>query len=344
MITADMRRSQQRFGIKELPPAKPAFRPPMKALLTEDLPRGPEWEYELKFDGIRAQAIKNGSMVELVSRAGNRLTQRYPELAACLKKVLARETVLDGEIVAVDERGRSSFQLLQSFHQHRAPKRPLLYYMFDLLQLEGSDLTSLPLWRRKELAKELVTGTEPRVLFSAGIRVDSARLLREMKARGLEGIVAKKRDSVYEVGRRSGAWLKFKLSNEQEFVIGGYTQPQGGRTCFGALLVGYYDKSRWMFAGKVGTGFDQRTLQELHARFKALRRRDCPFANLPERLPRNQGLTAGQMRGCTWLEPVLVCQGRFAEWTRDHHLRQPAYLGLREDKHPDEVVRENTSD
>jgi bifunctional non-homologous end joining protein LigD len=154
-------------------------------------------------------------------------------------------------------------------------------------------------------------------------------------------LIAKKKDSNYEIGRRSGAWVKFKWTNEQEFVIGGYSEPQGARSHFGALVVGYYDKGKLMFAAKVGTGFGQKLLKSLHEKFQKLVRPDCPFVNLPEKAGRfGRGLTAGEMRRCTWLEPKLVCQIRFAEWTRDHHLRQPAFLGLREDKKASEVVRE----
>ncbi len=185
-------------------------------------------------------------------------------------------------------------------------------------------------------------GLGERIRFSAGIRAESARLMREMQARGLEGLVAKKSDSKYEPGQRSGAWVKFKWSHQQEFVIGGYTPPRGSRARFGALLVGYYEQGRLLFAGKVGTGFDFHTLDTLYKRFQPLIRRECPFANLPENLPgAAKGLTESQMRLCTWLKPKLVCQVRFAEWTRDWHLRQPAFLGLREDKAPTDVARES---
>jgi bifunctional non-homologous end joining protein LigD len=190
------------------------------------------------------------------------------------------------------------------------------------------------------MLETLVAKVSPAIRFSPSIKADSARLMREMKARGLEGLIGKRRDSKYEVGRRSGGWVKFKWTNEQEFVIGGYTQPKGTRTHFGALLIGYYEKNKLLFAAKVGTGFDQKLLESLYNKFKNLIRPDCPFANLPEKRPGSSGLSAAEMRRCTWLEPKLVCQVRFAEWTRDNHLRQPAFLGLREDKRPKEVVRE----
>ncbi|HWI56300.1 MAG TPA: ATP-dependent DNA ligase, partial [Bacillota bacterium] len=236
----------------------------------------------------------------------------------------------------------SAFQLLQSYATASHKKPPLFYYAFDLINLDGNDLTGLPLWQRKAMAQRLVADLTPTVRFSASIKANSVRVMREMQTRGLEGLMAKQKDSPYEIGQRSGAWVKFKWSNEQEFVIGGFTEPTGARLHFGAILVGYYEGGRLLFAGKVGTGFNHKLLASLHAKFQKLIRPACPFANLPENRPgtEGRGLTAGQMRFCTWLEPQLVCQVRFAEWTRDQHLRQPAFLGLREDKKPAEVVRE----
>lgn len=312
----------------------------MKARLVTELPQGPQWLYEVKFDGVRALAIKTGRSVALVSRAGNDLSLKYPELTKALGKLRADQAVLDGEIVALDAEGRPSFQVLQSFH-NVARRPPLLFYVFDLINLRGRDMTGLPLVERKAVAESLLKGGNDRVRFSAGFEGDASEMLHELQARGFEGVVAKLKDSKYEAGRRSGAWVKFKWSNEQEFVIGGYTRPKGGRAYFGALLVGYYDQDRLLFAGKVGTGFDQRWLKSLHRKFQKLIRQDCPFVNLPEKPSGgSKGITRGEMRWCTWVAPSLVCQVRFAEWTRDGHLRQPAFLGLREDKKPTEVVRE----
>jgi bifunctional non-homologous end joining protein LigD len=329
---------QINFG--RLPKKKPDFVDPMKALLLDELPKGADWVYELKFDGVRALAIKDNRAIQLISRSGKELGSKYDELLEPLAKLPARQAVLDGEVVVLDEKGRSSFQLLQSYQMGGVKKPPLFYYVFDLLNLDGKDLTGVPLFQRKAMLETLVANVSPAIRFSPSIKADSARLMREMKARGLEGLIAKRRDSKYESGRRSGAWVKFKWTNEQEFVIGGYTQPKGTRTHFGALLVGYYEKGKLLFAAKVGTGFDQRLLESLHNKFKKLLRPDCPFSNLPEKRPGSSGLSAAEMRRCTWLEPKLVCQVRFAEWTRDNHLRQPAFLGLREDKRPKEVVRE----
>jgi bifunctional non-homologous end joining protein LigD len=323
-----------------LPRAKAEFTEPMKALLAEKLPRGPEWIYEIKFDGVRALAVKKGCEARLISRTAKDLTAKYPELAEALKALPAKEAVLDGEVMALDSEGRSSFQLLQSWHNAGSRKPPLVYYVFDLLNADGKDFTGLPLMKRKAIAEKLVDGVAPGIRFSAAIKADPERLVHEMKTRGLEGVVAKRADSKYQPGRRSGDWVKFKWTNEQEFVIGGYTRPQGTRAHFGAILVGYYQKRELIYAGKVGTGFDQKLLRSLYERFRKLTREDCPFANLPEKRSRFGGLTAAEMRRCTWVRPELVCQVRFAEWTRDGHLRQPVFIGLREDKEPREVIRE----
>jgi bifunctional non-homologous end joining protein LigD len=324
--------------IRDLPSAKPAFIPPMKARLVETLPSGPEWLYEIKFDGVRALAIKNGKTVSLLSRTAKDFGSKYPQVLAGINDVPGQMTVLDGEIVALDSSGRPNFQLLQAYYSTGGAKPPLSYYVFDALNLEGRDLTGLPLEERKRLAQTLVTDLEPVFRFSSSIEAQSARVQREMQTRGLEGLIAKRKGSQYEPGRRSGAWVKFKWTRRQEFVIGGYTPPQGARAHFGALLVGYYHSNRLLFAGKVGTGFNERLLASLFQRMQKLRRAQCPFANLPESFP--GGLTASQMRSCIWVEPKLVGEVRFSEWTRDNHLRQPAFVGLREDKDPKEVVKE----
>jgi bifunctional non-homologous end joining protein LigD len=180
------------------------------------------------------------------------------------------------------------------------------------------------------------------IRFSSEIGSDAQALLAEVQRRGLEGLIGKLRDSVYEPGRRSGAWIKLKCVNEQEFVIGGFTPPQGARQHFGAILVGYYEKKKFLFAGKVGTGFDTKSLTSLHKKLKSEKRDDCPFADLPSKQGGQwvQGITPAMMRKIEWVNPVFVCQVKFAEWTRDGKLRQPVFLGLREDKRAQEVVRE----
>ncbi len=323
-----------------LPKRKVAFVEPMKATLVDTLPKGDDWVYELKFDGVRALALKRGKNIELISRNEKDFTAKFPEVADALRELPCKEAILDGEIAALDEEGRSSFQLLQA-RELSGERPPIFFYVFDLLQLDGKDLTAVPLLKRKAMAKMLLARAPDTVRFSASIAAESKRVLAEMKARGLEGVIAKQKDSKYEIGRRSGAWVKFKWTTQQEFVIGGYSEPRGSRSHFGALVVGYYEKKKLKFAAKVGTGFDQKLLKSLHQKFQKLIQPDCPFVNLPEKAGRfGRGLTAAEMKRCTWLKPQLVCEIRFAEWTRDGHLRQPAFLGLREDKSPEEVTRE----
>jgi bifunctional non-homologous end joining protein LigD len=338
-------RRRDKFGgeLEEvsLPTAKPRFIEPMKPRLVEEPPAHGDWLYELKFDGIRAVAVKGQSKVNLISRNGNELRSRFPEIAEAVKELPANECVIDGEVVALDEKGRSSFQLLQALEME-GRKAPVRFYVFDLLQLNGKSLIKLPLAQRKQVLNKLCEDAGDPIRFSGELGGDPKTLLAEVKARGLEGIVGKQRDSVYEPGRRSGTWIKLKCVNEQEFVIGGYTPPQGARKYFGAVLVGYYEKKKLLFAGKVGTGFDTKMLAALHQKFKREAREDCPFADLPSKQGGQwvQGITPGMMRKMYWLNPVFVCQVRFSEWTRDGKLRQPVFLGLREDKAPAEVRRE----
>jgi bifunctional non-homologous end joining protein LigD len=328
--------------IVDLPSAKPRFIEPMKPRLLDEPPTAGDWSYELKFDGIRACAVKDGSKVNLISRNGNELRSRFPEIAEAIKKLSVQECVIDGEVVALDEEGRSSFQLLQAL-ETEGRKSPVRYYIFDLLQLNGRSLIKLPLIKRKELLAKVCEGVGDPIRYSGEIGSEAKPLLAEVKRRGLEGLIGKQRNSVYEPGRRSGAWIKLKCVNEQEFVIGGYTPPGGARKYFGAILVGYYKNKRLLFAGKVGTGFTEKTLSILHKKFQAERRKVCPFADLPAKQGGKwvQGITPGEMRKCTWINPVFVCQVKFAEWTRDGKLRQPVFLGLREDKKAEEVTRES---
>ena len=323
------------------PDLRARFVEPMKALLVDKLPKGSEWIYEIKFDGIRALAIKRNNTVHLVSRTAKDMTAKYPNVIKAIQSLPASECVLDGEIVALDAEGRPSFQLLQRYQMAGARKAPLYYYVFDLITMNGKDLTSLPLLKRKRLAETLVKDLSKNVRFSANLNAPPGRLITQMQQRGLEGLIAKQKNSNYEPGRRSGVWQKFKWTNEQEFVIGGYTPPKGSRKHFGAILVGYYEGNNLLFAAKVGTGFNEKLLASLMEKFRNFITANCPFANLPEKPgSHGRGLTRGEMARCTWLTPRFVCQVRFAEWTRDNHLRQPAFLGLREDKDPKEVKRE----
>ena len=328
-------------SLPNLSSAKPRFIEPMKAKLVEKPPATDDWVYELKFDGIRLIAIKADKRVSLLSRNENELSGRFPEIVEAIKNLPAPECVIDGEVVALDDEGRSSFQLLQAL-EIEGRKSPVYFYAFDLLQLDGKSLLGLQLEARKKFLEELCAGAGDPIRYSGVIGGDAKRLLEEVKRRGLEGLIGKQRNSVYEPGRRSGAWIKLKCVNEQEFVIGGYTPPQGARKHFGALLVGYYDNNKLVFAGKVGTGFTAKSLSILHKKFQKEARSDCPFVDLPSKQNGQwvQGITPSMMKQMHWVNPTFVAQIKFAEWTRDKKLRAPVFLGLRDDKRPTEVVRE----
>ena len=330
------------LSLPKLASAKPRFIEPMKAKLLEKPPTSGDWIYELKFDGIRLIAIGNRQKVSLLSRNKNDLSARFPEIVDAVENLSANECVLDGEVVALDEQGRSSFQLLQA-REMEGRKSPVYFYAFDLLQLEGKSLLSLPLQARKNVLEKLCGGAnDPRIRYSGAIGGDATQLLKEVQRRGLEGIIGKLSNSVYEPGRRSGAWIKLKCVDEQEFVIGGYTPPQGARKYFGAILVGYYKDRDLVFAGKVGTGFTAESLAALHRKFRAEERTGCPFVDLPSKQGGQWvlGITPSMMKKMHWINPKFVAEIKFAEWTRDGKLRAPVFMGLRDDKKPDEVVRE----
>ena len=314
--------------------AEPGWMAPMLATLTEQAPRGAGWIYEPKLDGVRVMVYVKGGRVRLFSRNRKPLEGAYPELVEALAAAVRGDAVLDGEVVAIDpRRGVSSFALLQRRMQLRDPLRAgrsgvaVLLYLFDCLYYEGIELTGLPLVDRKAVLRDVVWYDDP-IRFTPFRTTGSAAMYRDACARGSEGIIAKRSDSRY-VGARATDWLKIKCIRQQEFVIGGYTEPQGSREKLGALLVGYYEGKMLRYAGKVGTGYDRATLELLHRRLAPLRRRTAPFAPGP--------VPAGVVR---WVTPSLVAQVGFAEWTAAGLLRHPRFLGLRDDKAAREVRRE----
>jgi bifunctional non-homologous end joining protein LigD len=235
----------------------------------------------MKFDGYRALAVKAGREVRLVSRNKIDFGDDYPLLLDALKSLSAKNFLIDGEIAALDENGRSSFQLLQSYGIWK--NIPLVYYAFDLLSLEGTDVRDQPLLGRRKLLAKLLKNAPADIRFSEELQGTREALLEIAHKFGLEGLVAKRRDSLYESGRRSGAWVKVKITQQQEFVIGGYTLPERGRKYFGALLVGYYGPGGLFFACRVGTGFSERALAVVYDGMQKIKRGSCPFVNLPEK-------------------------------------------------------------
>jgi bifunctional non-homologous end joining protein LigD len=312
------------------------FIEPMLLQPTDQLPADrSRWAYELKLDGYRAIAANTGAGIRLWSRNGNDFTKRYPAIARGLAKLPAN-TVIDGEIVALDEAGRPSFNALQNADAGAS----LVYFVFDVLVLKGRDVRQEPFDKRRVLLERQVlpTLTEP-VRYPATLTANLQVLIASVKAQGLEGLVAKRRDSRYEAGQRSGAWQKMRLNRGQEFVIGGYTI---GVHTFDAVILGYYDGDRLMYAARTRNGFTPSVRARLMQTFRPLETRLCPFANLPEaRSGRwGEGLTKAKMTDCRWLRPVLVAQIEFLEWTADDHLRHARFIGLRDDKRADEVSRE----
>jgi bifunctional non-homologous end joining protein LigD len=321
----------------------PDFVEPMKAKLVDSIPHG-NWIYEIKFDGYRALILFGGDETRILSRNQKDLGSKFPEVKDAIAALDVENAIIDGEIVALDEKGRSSFQLLQGFDMGEQ-RPPIVFYAFDLLRLNGKDLQNLPIEERKAKLEELLKKSPGILRYSVSFTKDIPELLDRAGKLGLEGLIGKRADSQYEAGKRSGAWIKVKLHQEQEFVIGGYTEPEGSRKHFGALLVGFYKGKELKFAGRVGTGFSEKLLSTLFVELNNIRVESCPFFNLPAagRGRWDQGLTAAEMKRCHWVKPVLVAQVKFTEWTRDDRLRQPVFLGLRKDKSANEVVREKAS-
>jgi DNA ligase D-like protein (predicted ligase) len=313
---------------------QPVWMEPMLATLTDARPRGDGWIYEPKLDGVRVLVFAEGGKVRLMSRNRKPLDAAYPELVDALGTGVRGDAILDGEVVAIDPgTGLPSFSLLQrrmGIRDAVAARRsgvPVVLYLFDCLFYEGVNLTPLPLLDRKAVLRDVVWFVE-RIRFSPCKATGSDAMYREACARGAEGIIAKRAASPY-TGTRSADWLKLKCVNQQEFVVGGFTDPRGDRDGFGALLVGYYDGGMLRYAGKVGTGYDRRTLLTIHSALKQIERRTPPF-----------GGVAPSGSDVHWVTPAIVAQVGFSEWTPGGLLRHPRFIGIRSDKAPEEVTRE----
>jgi bifunctional non-homologous end joining protein LigD len=311
---------------------QPSWTQPMLARLTDERFYDQGWIYERKLDGERCLAFKKEEKVQLYSRNRKSLNASYPELMEALEAQEADRFIIDGEVVTFVG-NKTSFARLQNRFQITDPEKArrsgikVYYYVFDLLYTDGYDITGVPLRYRKTLLKKLLSYNDP-LRFLNHRNEEGEEYYRRACGEGWEGIIAKRADSPY-VHKRSSDWLKFKCVLEQELVIAGFTEPRGSRRGFGALLVGYYEGGRFRYAGKVGTGFDDLTLELLKDRLSELERKESPFAV--------EGIGD---KGVHWVKPELVAQIGFTEWTRDGRLRHPRYLGLRRDKDPGDVHRE----
>lgn len=307
----------------------------MKAMLAEKPPRGEDWLFEVKWDGVRAVAFVDREEIRLQSRSGIRCERQYPELATVPHQIAAQQAVLDGEIAVLDDKGVSRFHLIQpriansdpNTIAHLVRSTPVVYFVFDILYLDGYDLRNVALSDRRKLLEAVVTPNGV-LRVSEAFPAAGDEMLAAAREHGLEGILAKHASSCYE-SKRSGEWLKIKIVNQQEFAIGGFTEPQGDRDYFGALVLGAHDGKKLKWVGNVGTGFDQKTLAYLYGRLKPLITEKCPFAERPK-----------PDRGMTWVRPELIAQVKYANWTPDNRLRAPVYLGLRNDVDANEVPRQ----
>jgi bifunctional non-homologous end joining protein LigD len=312
--------------VEPLPPARNGrFITPMLATLVDEPFDKEGWVFEVKWDGFRAIAETTSRTARLYSRNQKSFDERFRPIAEALRG-LGRTAVFDGEIVVLDEQGRSHFQLLQNYQ--RTGEGDLRYYVFDLLKLDRRDLRRLPLVKRKKQLAEVIEGL-PNILLSEHVEERGIDFFRAAQEQGLEGIIAKNGASIYRDGVRSENWLKIKTHRRQEAVIGGYTEPKGSRKELGALVLGVFEGDKFVYIGHTGGGFNTESLGEVRARLEKLQRKTCPFAEVPK-----------TNTPAKWVSPKLVCEVRFQEWTQDGRMRQPIFLGLREDKEAAAVVRE----
>ena len=300
---------------------------------------GPGWAYEVKLDGYRAVAVKSGGHVYLFSRRHKSFNNQYPYLVEALAE-LPEETVVDGEVVALDDSGRPNFNLLAQF---RSGASRIYYFIFDLLVCNDRDLTRLPLSERRELMKSVLRLRSPRIRFAEQFEVSANEMIAAVRQQQLEGVIGKRKDSLYEAGKRSGAWVKYRVNRGQELVIGGYIPGPHG---FDSLVVGYYKGKDLMYVARIRNGFVPASRRQVFERIHHLVSPTMPFVNLPDTHKSRWGdeLTAEKMKECVWLRPEAVAQVEFLEWTAGDRLRHSKFVGLREDKDPRQVTKEQPRD
>jgi bifunctional non-homologous end joining protein LigD len=297
---------------------------PMLAVSAAALPAGPRWTYEVKWDGYRTLILKEAARVRLFSRNLKDVSAQYAAVTRAAAAVRATDAIVDGEVLALDENGRPSFQAL-----HHQLASAFAYCAFDLVHLDGRDLSRTPLDERRRLLAEVVDGTA--LMLSEPLPGSTADIEHAVRSLGLEGVVAKRGDSRYEAGKRSDAWVKVKFSRRQEFVIGGYKPIDNG---FDSVLVGYYEKRKLYYCGKVRAGFTPHSRALVFERLAGLSVKRCPFVNLPSTRTGHwgEGVSADDMAALRWVKPTVVVEVAFTEWTRDNNLRHASFAGIRDDK------------
>ena len=323
-------------SLRSLPSREAGFVEPMECLAVGKLPDGPEWVYEIKLDGYRALAFNSNGKLALYSRNRKSFHRQYRHIFDALQE-LPENTVVDGEIVALDDKGIPNFHLLQ---HSRSQASRICYFVFDLLIYQNRDLTQLPLVERREILKSVLKFQSPLVRIAQYFETSAAAMLESAAEQELEGVVAKRKDSRYEAGKRSGAWSKYRLNCVQELVIGGYLPgPQG----VDSIIVGYYKGSDLIYVARVRAGFVPATRRQVFVRLQPVQVPTCPFVNLPEadKGRWGTGLTAEDMKQCVWVRPEAVVRIEYLEWTEGDHLRHAKFGGLREDKDARSVARES---
>jgi DNA ligase D-like protein (predicted ligase) len=325
--------------INSLPTRTATFVEPMECLAVTKLPEGSQWLYEIKLDGYRAIGIKADDGVQLLSRRKKSFNRQFATLPAALCE-LPENTVVDGEIVALDEQGRPNFTLIQ--HSRSSASR-ICYFIFDLLIHKGHDLTRLPLLERRQIMSSELNFRLPRIRIADYFETHAADMISAVRAQGLEGVVAKRKEGLYEAGQRTGSWAKYRLNRGQELVIGGYIPGLRG---VDAIIIGYYKANDLIYVARVRAGFVPATRRLVFERLRILRIPDCPFVNLPETAPSRwgEGLTGEDIEKCVWVRPELVAQIEFLEWTEGDHLRHSKFVRLRDDKDARSITKEHAGE